>query len=289
MSSPPSTLAESYAYCERLARREAGNFYHAFRLLPRPQRRALCALYAFMRVADDLSDDPGPEAGRRAALTGWRSALNHALAGQPSHALHPALADTVTSYHIPRQYLHDVIDGVCMDLDTTRYATFDDLYKYCYRVASAVGLACIHVWGFDRDEAKAHAEAAGIAFQLTNILRDLAEDADRGRVYLPQEDLRRFGYTEEQLQQREQDEHFRALMRFEVDRARSYYEASQPLEALLRPPGRAVFRVMSQTYRGLLEEIERRDFDVFRERVRLSRWRKLAFVLRALPVRWGLS
>jgi phytoene synthase len=288
VSSPPPTLAESYAYCERLARREAGNFYHAFRLLPRPQRRALCALYAFMRVADDLSDDPGPTPERRAALAGWRSALDHALVGQPSHALHPALADTVARYHVPPQYLHDVIDGVCMDFDTTRYATFDDLYKYCYRVASAVGLACIHVWGFDRDEAKGHAEAAGIAFQLTNILRDLAEDAGRGRVYLPQDDLRRFGYTEAQLQRREQDDHFRSLMRFEVDRARSYYEASRPLEALLHRPGRAVFRVMSQTYRGLLEEIARRDFDVFRERVRLSRWRKLAFVLRALPVRWGL-
>src|SRR5438105_3636026 len=192
-------LVRSYAYCERLARREAGNFYHAFRVLPRPQQRAMCALYAFLRVTDDLADAPGPAADKRARLADWRRQLTAALDGHDRHRLHPALRHTVQSYHIPRQYLDDVLDGVAMDLDPVHYPTFGDLYRYCYRVASAVGLACIHIWGFTDEQAKAYAEAAGVAFQLTNILRDLGEDAGRGRVYLPREDLERFGYGEDDL------------------------------------------------------------------------------------------
>jgi phytoene synthase len=283
-----TAVADSYAYCERLARREAGNFYHAFRLLPRPQRRAMCALYAFMRVADDLSDGPESIPEKRALLDDWRRRLDWALAGTYTHRLHAAFHHTVRTYGIPPKYLVDVLDGVGMDLEPVRYDTFTDLYPYCYRVASAVGLACIHVWGFDRPEAKDFAEAAGIAFQLTNILRDLAEDAARGRVYLPREDLDRFGYTEDQLRRGERNESFRQLMRFEVERARGYYEAAQPLAGLLRPAGRAVFLVMARTYRGLLEAIARRDYDVFSGRVRLSRWHKMWLALRALPVRWGL-
>src|SRR5262249_50086893 len=156
-----------------------------------------------------------------------------------------------------------------MDLEPVRYATFAELYRYCYRVASAVGLACIHVWGFDGDRAKEHAEAAGIAFQLTNILRDLGEDAARGRVYLPDEDLRRCGSAAERLGRHERDDRFRELMRFEVERARGYYDAAGPLVPLLRPAGRAVFLTMMRTYRGLLDLIERRNYDVFSRRVSL--------------------
>ena len=163
------------------------------------------------------------------ALEDWRRQLGEALAGVYNHPLPPALHATLTRFAIPRDYLDAVLDGVGMDLDTVRYATFGDLYPYCYRVASAVGLACIHIWGFDRPEAKDYAEAAGIAFQLTNILRDLAEDAGRGRVYLPREDLERFGYGEEQLLRGERDDAFRRLMQFEVARARSYYDAARPL------------------------------------------------------------
>jgi phytoene synthase len=248
----------------------------------------MCALYAFMRVADDLSDGPEPVPHKRALLDDWRRQLDLALAGTCTHRLHPALRHTVVTYAVPSQYLVDVLDGVCMDLEPVRYDTFADLYRYCYHVASAVGLACIHVWGFDRPEAAAHAEAAGIAFQLTNILRDLAEDAARGRVYLPREDLERFGYGEEQLRRGERGESFRRLMRFEVERARSYYDAARPLVPLLRPAGRAVFLVMARTYRGLLDAIEKRDYDVFSGRVRLGRWRKLWLALQALPVRWGI-
>jgi len=284
-----SSLARSYAYCDRLARREAGNFYHGFRLLPRAQRLAMSALYAFLRIADDLSDEPGTSADKRRLLAEWRAGLDRALAGHYCHRLHEALHHTVQTFHIPRQYLDDVLDGVEMDLEPAVYATFQDLRLYCYRVASAVGLACIHVWGFSDERAKIHAEQAGLAFQLTNILRDLGEDAARGRVYLPREDLDRFGYDAAELSQGVRDDRLRALMRFEVDRARHFYDAAQPLVSLLLPPGRAVFLVMSRTYRGLLDAIEKRDYDVFTHRVSLSPWRKLLFALRALPVRWGLQ
>jgi phytoene synthase len=281
------TLARSYAYCERLARREAKNFYYAFRVLPGAQRRAMCALYAFLRVADDLSDQPGAVAEKQARLTAWRAQFDQALTGSYHHPLHRAFHDTVRTYAIPRPYLIAVLDGVEMDLVQQRYATFEDLYRYCYRVASAVGLACIRIWGFADPRAEVYAESAGIAFQLTNILRDLGEDAARGRVYLPGEDLERFGYDEARLRRQQRDAPFQALMRFEVERARHYYEAAQPLAALLRPAGRAVFLVMTRTYRGLLEAIEKRNYDVFSSRVTLSPWHKLGLAVQALPVRFG--
>jgi squalene synthase HpnD len=281
------TLRRSYAYCDRLSRREAGNFYPAFRVLPREQRQATCALYAFFRIADDLSDRPGPLPAKRLALAAWRTALRQALAGAYSHPLHAALHDTVNRYGVPAEYLEAAIDGVEMDLAPVAYRTFDELRLYCYRVASVVGLACIHVWGFTAGEARAHAESAGIAFQLTNILRDLGEDAGRGRVYLPAEDLERFGYDVARLARGEQDECFRALMQFEVARARGFYDAARPLVALLQPAGRAVFLAMARTYRGLLDLIEERGYDVFSRRVRLGPWRKLWLVLSALPARWG--
>jgi phytoene synthase len=280
-------LARSYAYCERLARREAANFYHAFRLLPRPQRLAMCALYAFLRITDDLTDGPGTPAEKRGPLADWRRRLDQALRGHYSHRLHAAFHHTVATYGIPREYLEAVLDGVEMDLEPIVYATFTDLYRYCYRVASAVGLACIHIWGFEDGRAKQYAESGGIGFQLTNILRDLGEDAGRGRIYLPQEDLDRFGYTAEQLRRGERDEQFRALMHFQVERARGYYEAALPLRPLLTPPGRAVFIVMFRTYRGLLDVMERRHYDVFSRRVRLSLGYKLWLAARALPIRWG--
>jgi phytoene synthase len=287
---PPVTARDrsrSYAYCERLARREAANFYHAFRLLPREQRRAMCALYSFMRVTDDLTDGPDSLEEKRRALDDWRGQLGDALAGLYRHPLHVAFHHTVERHGIPRAYLVAVLDGVAMDLDTDRYETFADLYPYCYRVASAVGLACLHVWGGAGEGAERPAEAAGIAFQLTNILRDLGEDATRGRVYLPREDLARFGYDEEELRRGVRDERFRELMRFEAGRAYAYYEAAEPLVPLLPPAGRAVFLVMLRTYRGLLDAIVRQDFDVFRRRIRLSRLHKLWLAARVLPVRWG--
>jgi phytoene synthase len=280
-------LAASYAYCEQLARREAANFYPAFRVLPGPQRRAMCALYAFLRVSDDLTDGPGTAAEKQARLSSWRNDFAKALAGDYSHPLHAAFDHAVRVHDIPCSSINAVLDGVEMDLLQDSYATFAELYRYCYRVASAVGLACIHIWGFRDKRAEAYAESAGIAFQLTNILRDLREDAARGRVYLPQEDLVRFGYRVEQLHRCERNDAFRTLLRFQVERARQYYDAARPLSVFLPPPGRAVFQVMIRTYRGLLDAIEERDYDVFSSRIRLSRWRKLSLVVQAVPTRLG--
>jgi phytoene synthase len=301
---PRSNIEPSYAYCERVARREAGNFYHAFQVLPRPQRRAMCALYAFMRHTDDLADGGESIEVKRAAFKKWRTDLHAAVAGEDGHPLHPALRHTLSRFGVPVQYLDDVIDGCETDLGPVRMPDFATLYQYCYRVASAVGLACIHIWGFRDEAAKLPAEHAGIAFQLTNILRDLPEDLVRDRVYLPADDLERFGCrfregeapAEHEQPARQEPRppgprpscaNLGELMRFEANRARQYYRSAEQLTRYLDTPGRAVFQVMLRTYRGLLDEIERRDFDVFGERVRLNPWRKVGLVLRALPVRWG--
>ncbi len=278
---------QSYAWCERLARRAAGNFYHAFRILPAPQRQAMCALYAFLRIADDLGDGAGSVSARAEALAGWRQALEAGLRGDYRHPLFPALHDAVRRFGVPVRHLEEVLDGVGMDLEVHTYDTFAELYGYCYRVASAVGLACIHVWGYRGEQALEAAGAAGIALQLTNILRDVAEDAGRGRIYLPAEDLQRFGCPVENLTRGICDESFRALMRFEAQRAYGYYEQALALGPWLEPPGRAVFLVMLRTYRGLLDAIVGCDFDVFATRVRVADWYKLWLAARALPVCWG--
>lgn len=280
-------LARSYRNCEEVTRREAGNFYPAFLLLPAPQRRSMCALYAFMRIADDLSDEPTPIDVKRRQLADWRAGLRLALAGHYQHASHPALHDTVTKYRIPPRYLEAVIDGVEMDLEPVACQSFAELRNYCYHVASVVGLSCIHIWGFHGGDATRYAVDAGIAFQLTNILRDLGEDAARARVYLPKEDLDRFGYTAERLRHGVCDAAFCELMRFEIQRARAYYQSGWRLVRRLSPSGQAVFLMMARTYRGILDEIEKRDYDVFGARVRVPRWKKLFFALAALPVRAG--
>jgi phytoene synthase len=210
------------------------------------------------------------------------------LAGHFIHPAHPAIRDCVKRYSIPARYFEDVLDGVEMDLQPVRFGTFAELSEYCYRVASAVGLACIHIWGFTHDDAKKPAEQAGIALQLTNILRDLGEDRARGRIYLPTEDLTRFHCPPERLGCVD-DPGYRQLMAFEVERAREYYSSAEGLSEYLSRGGRAVFQVIMSTYRGVLDEIERRRYDVLSSRVGLSRWKKLRLVLRALPVRWGLS
>jgi 15-cis-phytoene synthase len=283
----PLSVAQSYTACDRIARRAASSFYPAFHLLPAAQRRAMCAVYAFFRIADDISDEPAPIEDKRRQLALFREGFDRALHGDPTLAIHAALRDTVEHFRIPPRYLMAAIDGVEMDLTATTYATFADLQSYCYHVASVVGLACIHIWGAGGSRAEQYAVDAGIAFQLTNILRDLGEDAARGRVYLPQEDLHRFGYSSADLARGFQGNGYRALMQFEVARARAFYDAAWPLVALLKPPGRAVFLMMARTYRALLSAMEVRDYDVFSSRVRISRWRKIVLALGALPARWG--
>ncbi len=272
----PPALFESYASSRSLARR-AGNFYFAFWSLPTDQYWAMCALYGFTRLVDDAGDAPGvPLDQRAAALQQWRTDLSAALAGDVSrHIVFPALIDTVRKYQIPPEYLFSLIQGVELDLRPVVYASFADLSRYCYHVAGVIGLCCIHVWGFTDERAKPAAIVCGEAFQLTNILRDLQEDFSNGRCYLPQADLAQFGYTADDLGKGVRDERFRMLMEFEVNRARELYERGSEVGRYLAPAGRPVFDTMVKLYRGLLDEIERRDYDVFSRRVRLSTWKKV--------------
>jgi 15-cis-phytoene synthase len=241
-------------------------------------------LYAFMRISDDLGDAPGVSQDERAVnLENWRSSLAAALQGkQYDHAVFPAMAEVVRDYRIPHQYLFDVIDGVRMDLSFTGFQTFKDLQEYCYHVAGAVGLCCIHIWGYEDEEAIDCAIDCGLAFQLTNIMRDLGEDAAMGRVYLPREDLERFGYTEADIASSCRDHRFRQLMAFEVERAETYYQKATSLFEYLAPAGRPILRAMLDVYGGVLKEIERRDYDVYSRRVRLPKWKKLLIAAQAL-------
>ncbi len=206
-------------------------------------------LYAYLRRVDDLGDDETRDVpSRQRALSDLRQSLAAALAGDASDSVLTALADVVLRFQIPVEHLTAVIDGVEMDLAGTRYETFADLEIYCQRVASAVGLACIHIWGFHGPRALEAARRCGIAFQLTNILRDLRDDLRHGRVYLPSEDFRRFHYTPEELEHGEADERFVALMQFEIDRAHAYFDAAAELAPLLEPDGQ---RVLQRHGRGL--------------------------------------
>ncbi|MFO0851408.1 MAG: phytoene/squalene synthase family protein [Gemmataceae bacterium] len=277
------THHSSVQYCRSLTRRANSSFPLAFRVLPPAKRDATTALYAFCRATDDLADDPG---GSRAAVRDWRDQLRAALAGDYSHPIHPALHHAVRTFGIDPAHLFAVIDGVEQDLEPVRFATFAELEPYCHRVASAVGLACLPVWGV-RGEFREPAEAAGVAFQLTNILRDLGEDLDRGRVYLPADDLARFDCPPDKWRDPAYTVNFRGLMRFQCDRATDYYRRAEPLRALLSADGRAVFGVMFSVYRRLLGEIERRGFDVFTVRVRVGKLTKARLLLAAWPVKWG--
>lgn len=275
-------LEESYRCCQTMSRREARNFYFSFLPLPRERRAAMCAIYAFMRYSDDITDDEGEARPREERLREWRQALDRAFEGDYGDSrILPAFHDTVVRYRIPRRYFHELIDGAEMDLSPRRYETFEELYRYCYHVASVVGLVCIHVFGFSDPRATEYAEACGIGFQLTNILRDLPEDAERGRVYLPQEDLRRFGYSEADLLAHRVNEPFLALMRFQVERARSYYRKAEPLVGLIEPVSRPCLKVMMGIYGGILERIVQQEYDVFRTRARVPTWGKIGIAARA--------
>lgn len=273
-------LEQSYAYCRNVARSRAKNFYYSFVLLSREQRDAMCAIYAFMRYCDDLSDEPG---ANRAAIERWRAALDEALEGRfDGQPAWPALHDTVRRFRIPARYLHEMIDGVASDLEPRTFETFEQLYHYCYQVASVVGLTIIHIFGFESAQALPLAEKCGVAFQLTNILRDVREDAERDRIYLPAEDLERFGVSAQELREGKRTERFLELMRFEASRARSYYNESLPLIELVDQRSRSSLWALITIYSRLLQRIQRTNYDVFSQRVRLSTLEKIGIVVRAM-------
>jgi len=288
-------VPDSYAECRRVARAAASNFYFAFYMLPRPKSDALCALYAFMRLVDDVSDTPASSSdlsaaadAKSAALSRWRAMLDQATAGDTAaHPILPAFADTLRRYRIPPRYFHDLISGVEMDLTETRYSTFGRLREYCYRVAGTVGLTCLHVFGFDDPKAPDLAEKLGIAFQLTNILRDVSGDLAMGRVYLPAEDLTRFGCSAEELARGVVTPSVRELMRSEAERAWQFYAEGSRLLPLVHKDSRAALWALTRIYSALLARIEERDFDVFSSRVRLTATEKAGILLRARLGWWS--
>ena len=275
-------VADAYAYCRGVTRRSGSSFAQAFRLLGPERRGALDAVYAFCRFVDDIADD----ATRRdpaALLARWRAELERVYTGTPEHPIAVALADAARRFALPRRHFVDLIRGVEMDLERRRYQTFDQLHEYCYLVASTVGLLCIEIFGHQTAAAFDYAKDLGVAFQLTNILRDVHEDAERGRLYLPLEDLARFGCAEDELLAGRYSARVAALMAFECGRARAYYLRAR---GSLTPEDRralAPAEAMRLIYERLLSRIESRRFDVFRERIALPRYEQVGLALAA----WG--
>src|SRR6266446_6898519 len=294
-----TTAAESFEASHRIARASHSNFYYAFFLLPKPKRDGLAALYAFMRLVDDVADEGADLAAKQRGLAKWRAALDSAITGQeqlfdgtavtvsPVAALGaaadilPALVDTMQRHKMPARYLHDLISGAEMDLTVRTYPTFDRLREYCYRVAGTVGLTCTHVFGFSDPRALDLAEKLGLAFQLTNIIRDVHEDAALGRIYIPDEDLARYGVSPQDFAKSEATLGVRELLRFEADRAWQMYEEGAELLDLIDVDSRGTLWLLVHTYNALLARIESLDFAVFGERVRLSKAEKMLFIARA--------
>jgi phytoene synthase len=259
-----------------LTRRSGSNFYYAFLFLPRRKREAMYALYAFCRTVDDAVDQGGGSPGdQRRVLAEWRAELRRAYQGRPTQPIAVRLSEVIRDFPIPREHLEAILDGVEMDIDKRRYASFEELYEYCYRVAAAVGLASIEIFGYSDLRARDYAVNLGIALQLTNIMRDLKTDAERGRIYLPLDELRRFGYAEDDLLRGRYTQAFFELMRFQADRTHAYYRAARA--ALPRVDRRrlAAAEIMGVIYRALLRAIEARRFRVFDRRIRLSTPRRL--------------
>lgn len=286
------SLELAYQECESIARREAKNFYYAFRVLPKPKRESICAVYAFMRHADDLADDERLSREQRLQKTEqWVQLWHRAAAGEHSnHAVFVALRDTQQRFGISTELLDQLVQGTTMDLRTPAgrvvYETFDDLYRYCYLVASVVGLVCIRIFGYANPRAEKLAEETGIAFQLTNILRDVREDAEQGRVYLPIEDLRRHKLTVDQIlsisARRKVTPEERAVLTMEANRAAEYYTAADRLLPLIASDSRAALWVLVRIYRRLLQRIQAADYEVLSKKIRVSTLEKISILLRGL-------
>jgi len=272
----------------RVTKASGSNFYYAFLFLPKPKREAIYAVYAFCRLSDDLVDEVKAGGDPAAALTRWRQELDTDFHGGARHPVIAAVGQAARRFTIPKTYFQELLNGMEMDLTRTRYATFEELYSYCYRVASVVGLICIEIFGYRNPGTKTYAERLGIAFQLTNILRDLALDARRGRIYLPQDELKRFGYTEDELLAGRYNDAFVELMRFQCGRTRDFFRAaSAALPAEDTRPLLAA-EIMRAIYYRLLIKIERERYDVFKGEIALGKSRKL-FLASGLWLRSALT
>ena len=283
-------LDQAYAVCRAIAKREAQNFYYAFVALPEPRRNAICAIYAFMRKADDLSDDESiSREERRRNLEQWQSAWHNTASGSPTDdPIFIAVRDAIQGYSIPLALLDELIAGTTSDLKANpgdapdTYATFADLYRYCYLVASVVGLVCIRIFGYTDPTAEKLAEETGIAFQLTNILRDVAEDAERGRVYLPLEDLAAHNVTLDSMLHRPKGTpptaNERALLAEIGRRAEAFYASADKLLPLINPESRPALWVLVSIYHALLRRIERANYDVFSSRASVPTIQKVGIL-----------
>jgi phytoene synthase len=290
----PAQLTMAYSVCRGITRTNAKNFYYAFLVLPKRKREALCAVYAFMRRCDDIADDPSLSLEeRRFKLDNWLDALHRAQQAEPSDdPILLAITDAQRRYTIPAGLLDELALGTAMDVVepvdqaqltpnsavprlTIQYGTFDDLKLYCYRVASVVGLVCIHVFGYRDPAAEPLAEQCGLAFQLTNIIRDVKEDAAMGRVYLPEEDLAKFGLSAAELLSAPDAARFRPLLALEADRARELYQAGEQLIPFISEDSQPALWVLVNIYRKLLEKIAERQYDVFSGKVSLTVSEKL--------------
>jgi len=290
VSENPLQLRAAYGVCRHIARSEAKNFYYGFLVLPAQKRNALCAVYAFMRRADDISDDASlPLEERRAKLASWIEGLRRVVEGERTDdPVFMALADTQKAFNIPIELLEKLVQGTAMDLPLAaasgernirvQYDTFDQLYEYCYHVASVVGLVCIRIFGYRDPRAEKLAEQTGVAFQLTNIIRDVKEDGELGRIYLPSADLAKFGVDAAALSNGNAAETFRPVLQFEADRARKFYYAAEDLLPLIDEDSQPALWTLVEVYRRLLERIAQRNYDVFTERVRLSTGEKLGIL-----------
>lgn len=276
------TPAEAQAHCTAYTKHSGSNFYYSFLFLSKPRREAMYTVYAFCKAVDSAVDEPPAGSHPKEELARWRSELDAVYQGTPTSPIAVSLAHHVRALAIPKAYFEELIKGVEMDLDHHRYVTFDELSLYCYRVASVVGLICLHIFGVTSARAQDYAVALGMAFQLTNILRDLGTDAAQGRIYLPLEDLRACRYPEKALLARTYSPEFTALMRQEAVRARHYYDKAQAaLLGLSRRERKAltVAEIMRGIYSRILTEIERTDYRVFGPRISLSTSRRLAIAL----------
>ena len=278
------SVEESYRQCQHIARRTGKNFYYSFLVMPAAKRAAMCAIYAFMRRSDDIADSAANPALASEGLRHWRASVDAALRGEGTNEpTLPALADTVNRYRIEARHFHELLDGTEMDQRVTRYETFDGLYRYCYHVASVVGLIVLPVFGYKDKAALVPAEACGIAFQLTNILRDVKEDAGLGRIYLPGEDLAKFGVEEADIMSSRSTPQFIELMKFEAARAREYYRKARSLLDMVESDSRGALAVMMAIYGGILDKMEAKNYAVFEGRIRLSTAEKLWIVMK----HWG--
>lgn len=274
------SVETAYAHCRTITRAAARNFYYGFVLLPNPRRAGIYAAYAFSRRADDAVDEEGPLDAKLAAVAGLRCELDavYADAAPADDEVLVALADTVRRFGIPREHFDALIDGVAMDLTTTRYASFAELKPYCERVAGAVGLVSLHIFGFDDPRAPAHAADLGVGMQIVNIMRDVAEDAERDRIYLPQDEMAKHGVTDADLLAGVTTPPIRSLLHTQGDRAREYFASGEALLPMLDRRARACVSMLGGLYQAILTEIEARDYDVLSERIALSTPRKLVLM-----------